>query len=71
MRIVVSDTSCIIDLHKVDLLFAILKLPYTFVIPHTLFDGDGVTRAKVSDHAHWVQANISSFFQNIPMVGTI
>lgn len=40
MRIVVSDTSCIIDLHKVDLLFALLELPYSFVIPDTLFDGE-------------------------------
>ncbi len=40
MRIVVSDTSCIIDLHKVDLLFALLELPYSFVIPHMLFDDE-------------------------------
>lgn len=48
MRIVVSDTSCIIDLHKVDLLFALLELPYSFVIPHPLFDGElhGLTTAE-------------------------
>ena len=40
MRIIVSDTSCIIDLHKVELLLAALTLPYTFVIPHSLFDSE-------------------------------
>jgi predicted nucleic acid-binding protein len=37
MRIVVSDTSCMIDLRKAALLQAILRLPYTFVMPDTLF----------------------------------
>ena len=40
MRIIVSDTSCIIDLHKVELLFALFELPYTIVIPHSLFDNE-------------------------------
>ncbi len=40
MRIIVSDTSCIIDLHKVELLLSIFELPYTFVIPHTLFENE-------------------------------
>lgn len=40
MRIIVSDTSCLIDLHKVELLLALLNLPYTFVIPHTLFEDE-------------------------------
>lgn len=40
MRIIVSDTSCLIDLHKVELLLTLLDLPYTFVIPHTLFDDE-------------------------------
>lgn len=38
MRVVVSDAVCLIDLKKVALLGALLHLPYTFVIPDTLFD---------------------------------
>lgn len=38
MRIVVSDSSCLIDLRKVSLLDAFLKLPYDILIPNTLFD---------------------------------
>lgn len=36
-RIVVSDTSCMIDLRKADLLEAVFRLPYRFVMPDTLF----------------------------------
>lgn len=39
-RIVVSDTSCMIDLRKVNLLEALLELPYTFVMPNTLFEDE-------------------------------
>src|SRR3990172_11624336 len=38
MRIVVSDSSCLIDLRKVSLLDAFLRLPYELLIPNTLFD---------------------------------
>jgi predicted nucleic acid-binding protein len=38
MRIVVSDSSCLIDLRKVSLLDAFLRLPYEFLIPNTLFE---------------------------------
>ena len=31
--LVVSDASCLIDLHKVELLFLALELPYRFVLP--------------------------------------
>lgn len=40
MRIVVSDTSCMIDLRKVGLLEALVRLPYTFVMPDTLFEDE-------------------------------
>jgi predicted nucleic acid-binding protein len=40
MRIVVSDSSCLIDLRKVSLLDALLKLPFEFLIPDTLFDDE-------------------------------
>jgi predicted nucleic acid-binding protein len=38
MRIVISDSSCLIDLRKVSLLDVFLRLPYEFLIPNTLFD---------------------------------
>ena len=40
MRTVVSDTSCMIDLRKGDLLEAMLQLPYSFVMPDTLFENE-------------------------------
>ena len=40
MRIVVSDTSCMIDLRKAELSEALLRLPYTFVMPDTLFEDE-------------------------------
>jgi hypothetical protein len=36
MRIVVSDSSCLIDLRKVSMLELLLRLPYEFLIPNTL-----------------------------------
>ncbi len=38
MRIIVSDSSCLIDLRKGSLLELFLRLPYEFLIPNTLFD---------------------------------
>jgi predicted nucleic acid-binding protein len=38
MRIVVSDSSCLIDLRKVSMLEHLLRLPYEFLIPNTLFE---------------------------------
>ena len=38
MRIVVSDTSCMIDLRKADLLESLLRLPHRFVMPDALFE---------------------------------
>ena len=40
MRIIVSDTSCMIDLRKAALLGAILALPYTLMMPDTLFEDE-------------------------------
>ena len=37
MRIVVSDSSCLIDLRKASLLDALVRLPYELLIPNTLF----------------------------------
>jgi uncharacterized protein YacL len=40
MRIIVSDTSCMIDFRKADLLQAALDLPHTFVMPNALFEDE-------------------------------
>ena len=40
MRIVVSDTSALIDIKKGGLLFALLALPFGFVIPAVLLDAE-------------------------------
>lgn len=40
MRIIVSDTSCVIDLRKAQLLEAIFRLPYAFMMPRPLFDDE-------------------------------
>jgi predicted nucleic acid-binding protein len=38
MRIIVSDTSCLIDLRKASLLEALIRLPYEIGIPDVLFE---------------------------------
>ena len=38
MRLIVSDSSCLIDLRKASLLEAFLDLPYEILIPNTLFE---------------------------------
>ena len=40
MRIVVSDSSCLIDLRKASLLDAFVQLPYELLIPNTLFEDE-------------------------------
>jgi predicted nucleic acid-binding protein len=38
MRIIISDSSCLIDLHKAGLHLDVLTLPFTFVVPQPLYD---------------------------------
>lgn len=38
LRVVISDSSCLIDLRKATLLSAFLRLPYEVMIPNTLFE---------------------------------
>jgi hypothetical protein len=40
MRIIVSDSSCLIDLRKAVLLDAFLELPFEILIPNTLFEDE-------------------------------
>ena len=40
MRIIISDTSCMIDLRKADLLRPLLALPYTIAMPDILFEDE-------------------------------
>ena len=55
MRIVVSDAVCLIDLRKVALLGALLHLPYTFVIPDTVFEDEllSLTEACCGSRMSW------------------
>ena len=39
-RLVISDSSCLIDLRKASLLEAFLRLPYEVLIPDTLFEDE-------------------------------
>jgi hypothetical protein len=38
MRLIVRDTSCLIDLRKASLLEALIRLPYEISIPDVLFE---------------------------------
>lgn len=38
MQVVISDSSCLIDLRKTSLLDAFVRLPYELLIPNTLFE---------------------------------
>lgn len=51
MRIIVSDTSCLIDLRKASLLKAFACLPYEILIPDVLFEHEFVkfTEADCAD----------------------
>jgi hypothetical protein len=40
MRIIISDSSCLIDLRKADLLAVFLRLPFEIMIPNTLFEDE-------------------------------
>jgi predicted nucleic acid-binding protein len=51
MRIVVSDSSCIIDLRKVSLLDVFLRLPYEILIPNTLFEEELLKFTEVQKRA--------------------
>lgn len=46
MRIIVSDTSCIIDLRKAALLQEMLRLPYTFVTVNSLFEDEWLSLSE-------------------------
>jgi predicted nucleic acid-binding protein len=51
MRIVVSDSSCIIDLRKANLLESFLRLPYEVLIPNTLFEDELLKFTPEQKHA--------------------
>ena len=40
MRIIVSDSSCLIDLRKASLLDVFLRLPHEILVPNTLFEDE-------------------------------
>ncbi|NEP00424.1 MAG: PIN domain-containing protein [Symploca sp. SIO2E9] len=47
MRILISDTSCLIDLRKASLLEAFFQLPYDLVIPDVLFEQELVQFSNI------------------------
>jgi rRNA-processing protein FCF1 len=47
MQILISDTSCLIDLRKASLLEAFVQLPYDLVIPDVLFEQELVLFSNV------------------------
>lgn len=47
MRIVITDSSCLIDLKKGNLLRALLELPYDFAIPQPLMEDELIS---LTDH---------------------
>jgi hypothetical protein len=57
MRIVISDTSCLIDLRKGGLLTGLLALPYQFAIPLPLFE-DELLDMSARDKNLLVQAGL-------------
>jgi len=59
-RIVVSDTSCVIDLRKGQLLDAILALPYTIAMPQPLFD-DELLSLKDEEKERLIESGLQIF----------
>ncbi len=55
MRTVVSDTSCMIDLRKADLLEPLLRLPHRFVMPDALFKNERLSLGQEENrrYANW------------------
>jgi len=47
MRILISDTSCLIDLRKASLLEAFVQLPYDLAIPDVLFEQELVNFSSI------------------------
>lgn len=43
MRIIISDSSCLIDLRRANLLTQFLDLPFKVLIPNTLFEDELVS----------------------------
>lgn len=81
MRIIVSDTSCLIDLRKASLLAAFMKLPYEIIIPDTLFEEEllkfseaeknilregGLTVTELSGEGVLRAQEISPYFRRYP-----
>lgn len=57
MRIIVSDSSCLIDLRKASLLDVFLRLPYEILVPNTLFE-DELLRFSAAQKALLLQGGL-------------
>lgn len=51
MRLIVSDSSCLIDLHKGLLIESFLSLPYDILIPDTLFEDELLSFTRTEKQA--------------------
>lgn len=55
MRLIVSDSSCLIDLRKASLLEAFLELPYQALIPDALFEEELVRFTPAQKDEGWLR----------------
>ena len=59
MQIVISDTSCLFDLRKGDLLTGLLALPYRFAITLPLFE-DELLDMSMCEKRHMSKVDLKS-----------
>ena len=57
MRIIISDSNCLIDLRKAALLAAFLRLPFEILIPNTLFE-DGLLSFTTKEKRSLIEAGL-------------
>jgi len=59
IRVIISDTCCVIDLHKVNLWIALIKLPnYKIVIPDTLYHEE-LLGISLAQREQWLAAGLT------------
>lgn len=68
MRIIVSDSSCLIDLRKTSLLDVFLGLPFEILIPNTLFE-DELLKFTAQQKKSFIQAGLKVV--DIPGTGVL
>ena len=51
MQIIISDSSCLIDLHKASLLEAFIRLPYDICVPDVIFESELLSLSNAQKNA--------------------